>query len=129
MSSNATTLDIAETTDHTLLIPHTTHTTHHMPHATLTNFHRTEGENYWARQGSWETGQKYRPVQRPPQTQQLKDEDSGSDSGFVADSRRKDKARRGSAGKDEKVRENGSGSALSGPKASVNDPDMDTDRY
>jgi hypothetical protein len=100
-----------------------------MPHIPLTNFHCTEGENYWAKQGSWETGQKCRPVQRPPQTQPLKDDDSGSDSGFFAHSRQKDKARRGSAGKDEKVRETGSGSALSGPKVSVSDPDMDNNRY
>lgn len=97
----------------------------------LTNFNNTEGENYWAKQGSWEAGQKYRPVQRPPQIQiqPLKDEDSGSDSGFGSDYRRKDRARKGSAGKDEKDRVTGSGSALLGPKVSVSDPSMDIDRY
>jgi hypothetical protein len=87
----------------------------------LTNFNNTEGENYWAKQGSWEAGQKYRPVQRPLQIQiqPLKDEDSGSDSGFGSDYRRKDK----------KDRVTGSGSALLGPKVSVSDPSMDIDRY
>lgn len=115
-------------TPHAYQTPHTAHIKHRTyqtPLIILTNSHYTEGENYWAKQGSWETGQKYRPKERPPQTQPLKDEDSGSDSGFGSDSRRKDKAKNRPVEKDEKVRISGPSSALSGPKASVSDPDLD----
>lgn len=57
--------------------------------------------------------------------QPLKDEDSGSDSGSGSDFRRKNAVRRGSVDKDEMVRL--TSPVLSGPKASVTDPD--TDRY